>query len=249
MSKLGIIKCGLETLCTWLLLLLFPFPMNIRFRFLIVWVLMQFIAGRYRHKALLVWDELKFLLVSYICGYIASLMMFSYGHGFPWHDVFYLTLFYAIDFIVVVILNRYAHLWFWNHVKHNVLIIGTGPEARQLYSVCRRNRFSLMDPLAFVDCSSDPSLHVVQETEEKLPRKVYPWQKLEKAVTDHNIDTILIAIPNLGKSDMKRIFSKAYDLVPNVNFMPRIDGEINFASQINDFDGSLLIATSRTRNP
>jgi undecaprenyl-phosphate galactose phosphotransferase len=74
MSKLGIIKCGLETLCTWLLLLLFPFPMNIRFRFLIVWVLMQFIAGRYRHKALLVWDELKFLLVSYICGYIASLM-------------------------------------------------------------------------------------------------------------------------------------------------------------------------------
>lgn len=249
MSKLGIIKCGLETLCTWLLLLLFPFPMNIRFRFLIVWVLMQFIAGRYRHKALLVWDELKFLLVSYIYGYIASLMMFSYGHGFPWHDVFYLTLFYAIDFIVVVILNRYAHLWFWKHVKHNVLIVGTGPEARQLYSVCRRNRFSLMDPLGFVDCSSDPSLHVVQETEEKLPRKVYPWQKLEKAVADHDIDTILIAIPDLGKSDMKRIFGKAYDLVPNVNFMPRIDGEINFASQINDFDGSLLIATSRTRDP
>ena len=80
MSKLGIIKCGLETLCTWLLLLLFPFPMNIRFRFLIVWVLMQFIAGRYRHKALLVWDELKFLLVSYIfwfCTYVFSLSVYA----------------------------------------------------------------------------------------------------------------------------------------------------------------------------
>lgn len=155
-----------------------------------------------------------------------------------------LTLFYALDFLMVVVINRYAHLWFWKHVKHNVLIVGTGPEARQLYSVCRRNRFSLMDPLGFVDSGAEG----MASPDEKLPRPVYPWKKLEKVVADKDIDTILIALPDLGKRDMKRIFNKAYDLVPNVNFMPRIDGEINFASQINDFDGSLLIATSRTRN-
>lgn len=244
MSRLGIIKCILETAATWILLQFFPFTMHIKLRFIVVWVLMQFIAGRYRHKALLVWDELKYLFVSFICGYIASLMMFSYGRGFPWHEVMPLTLFYALDFLMVVVINRYAHLWFWKHVKHNVLIVGTGPEARQLYSVCRRNRFSLMDPLGFVDSGAEG----MASPDEKLARPVYPWKKLEKVVADKDIDTILIALPDLGKRDMKRIFNKAYDLVPNVNFMPRIDGEINFASQINDFDGSLLIATSRTRN-
>ena len=59
MSRLGVIKCILETAVTWVLLQFFPFTMHIKLRFIVVWVLMQFIAGRYRHKALLIWDELK----------------------------------------------------------------------------------------------------------------------------------------------------------------------------------------------
>ena len=39
MSRLGVIKCILETAVTWVLLQFFPFTMHIKLRFIVVWVL------------------------------------------------------------------------------------------------------------------------------------------------------------------------------------------------------------------
>lgn len=244
MTRLGFIKMTLELLMTSVLILLIPATVGLRLRFIILWLVMQLWSGRYKHKALLFSDEMLLLVKSFGGFFLVSLLFLDYSNGFPWELCGSMFFFIALDLFGCLLINRWAHIWFWDNVKHNALIIGSGPTASQLFNVCKTNRFSLMDVKGFIDCNDDPFfLHNYEEIGEQ-ERPVWKFTNIERVIQDYQIDSVLIAVPEMGRTDMKHLYNRIANLVDNIQFLPRVDGQINFASKINDFDGLLMISTS-----
>lgn len=244
MTRLGIIKFIIELTLSSVLMAVLPLPGALKIKLIILWLIMQFWSGRYKHKALLFTDEMYLLIMSFCGFFIISLLLINTNSGILWDEVGWIAFFTCADLIASLYINRWAHIWFWNEVKHNALIIGAGPTATQLYNVCKTNRFSLMDVKGFINCNDDPFfLHNYQDiTLQELP--IWKVKDIEQIIKDKEIDAVLIAIPEMGRTDMNRLYGRIANLVDNIQFLPRVDGQINFASKINDFDGLLMISTS-----
>ncbi|WP_300970746.1 hypothetical protein, partial [Faecalibaculum rodentium] len=75
MTQLGFVKMTLELLLTSILMLLIPATEGLRLRFTILWVIMQFWSGRYKHKALLFSDEMLLLVKSFGGFFLISMLM------------------------------------------------------------------------------------------------------------------------------------------------------------------------------
>lgn len=245
MTKIGWIKFLMETALSAVLLSVIPLSVHVRVLLLIFWIIMQFMVGRYGQKVLLVWDELRLMLLSFSTTWIVGLLSLDWTTHIPKRGIFWVTVFVVLDLIGCLVITRYAHLWFWKKVKHNVLIIGQSKEAALLEDVCAHNRFSLLDVEGLIDVTTDPNFADV--VDERVPQKkpVWPLSEMEQIAREKHIDTILIAIPRLSRQNFRDLYKRITPLVENIQYMPRAEGQINFASQINDFDGQLLISTSR----
>ncbi|WP_439710175.1 hypothetical protein, partial [Dubosiella newyorkensis] len=63
MTKFGLYKNIMELLMTAILVSVFPFTLGYKVKLVLLYVLMQNMAGRYRGRALLIWDELKLMTI------------------------------------------------------------------------------------------------------------------------------------------------------------------------------------------
>lgn len=243
MTRLGWIKLILEALVSALLLWIFPFPIDLKIKFLIVFVLMQLLCGRYRHKAFLIWDEARYLVQAYAGIFFTSLLLLPY-RPFSWQLFWLLVLYVLIDFVFVILINRYAHLWFWKDVSQKVLIIGTGETAAQVFDVCAHNRFSLLDVQGFVNVKGTDLDSTPDEPVCVKDRPIYPYKDLDRVLADKRIDTVLIALPGLKEKQMAKLDTQLKKQVEQIKYLPLVDDLLNFNSQINDFDGLLMVSTS-----
>lgn len=248
MTKFGFYKFILELIMTSVLVAFFPFLPILKIKLVILYVIVQFLVSRYGEQPLTIWNVFKPMLISY-CGYfICSLLLMRTGlgdHDIHWRLIGCLVLFNFCHLILNLIITRYTHLVFWNQLKHNVLIIGIGQTAANLESVCLKNRFSLLNVVGCIDCSDDPHLsHIHQEKSPEIKRPVYSYSQIDSLIEQKKIDTVLIAVPELSRQDLKRIKDKIVDKVVNIKYLPHIDGLVTFDTKIDDFDGMLMISTS-----
>lgn len=248
MTKFGFYKFILELIMTSILVTFFPFLPILKIKLVILYVIVQFLVGRYNHQSLTIWNEFKPMLISYVGYFICSLLLMRTGlgdHNIHWGLIGCLVLYNVCHLILSLVITRYTHLIFWNSLKHNVLIIGIGPTAAALENVCRQNRFSLLNVVGMIDCNNDPYLSKIrQEKSPDIKHPVYPYAQLEELIKKENVDTVLIAIPQLSRHDLKKIKEKILDKVVNIKYLPHIDGLVTFDTKIDDFDGMLMISTS-----
>jgi undecaprenyl-phosphate galactose phosphotransferase len=243
MTKLGLLKCLLELTFTCLVACLLPFSPAYTMRLIITWLIMQLFVGRFRGKALLVWDEIRMMLTAYAGTFIIACLFLPFP-PFRWETFLYLILFLVVDFLFGLLVNQHTHHILWKNVCHKALIVGQGSVAAQLYNVCRTNRFSLMAVQGFIDLNDSDFVTVSQEPVE-LPKPVWKLSQLEEIIETNEIDTILFAAPEMGRKDMKKIVDRIADKVKIIKYLPHIEGPITFDSKIDDFDGLLMISTAK----
>ena len=72
------------------------------------------------------------------------------------------------------------------------MIIGIGHTAQALYTVCKGNRYALMDPICFIDCNESEYLEVNQEyvVNEK---PIYKVKDVEDIINKEKIDNCSIS--------------------------------------------------------
>lgn len=245
MTKFGIYKCLIELLMTSVLVSVFPFPNQLKVKLIILYVLMQFMAGRYKGKSLLIWNELKTMFLGYIGYFLSGLLLLNYNK-FPWKTFWAFLIYIIIHSLLNLVISRYTHVLLWDKVKQNILIIGVDENAQQLYDVCKTNRFSLHDVKAFINCNDDPFFHSVHQNVgvcNEIP--TYPLKDLEKIIRQDKIDTVLIAIPKMSRIDQKNLITRIENLVPNIKYLAMTESLITFDTKIDDFDGLLMISTSQ----
>ena len=243
MTKLGVYKNIIEGIMTIGLVFVFPFSFVFKIKLVLLYFIIMHLAGRDRGRAILIWDELKLLLLGYM-GYIgASLLLLDYD-PFSWGQFGWLVLYLLCHGFCNLLIARYTHVVFWDKLKKNVLIIGAGTTASQLYGTCRTNRYSLLNVKGFINCNDDPFFHHVDQTIVEQEKPIYPLKDLEKVIAEQDIETVLIAIPEMSCKDQRKLVERLINQVETIKYLPRMEGLVTFNTKIDDFDGQLMISTA-----
>lgn len=242
MTKIGVIELLLETVFVSLLVFVFPFSVELKVKLIVLYVFLQMLIGRYRGKSLLFYEEVKLLLISMI-GYLIGGFLIIPTRDLTLIRILYFIAICAVIFVFDLLSCRYSHILLRKYFKKNVVIVGIGHTAQALYNVCRGNRFSLMDVLCFISCNGSKYLkkdqeHVVNE------KPIYKVDDIETIIEQQNIDTVILAIPEMPNDELKCLIGRIQDKVKTVKYLPQVPNTINFDSKIEDFDGLLMISSA-----
>ena len=242
-KNISFISFLLELIFILFMTLLMRNSVDYSLRFVILYLMIQAMFGHYRVSTLLIWEEIELLIKSHLCFYFASLLLIDIGRYSIYLMVINLVI-TLLAFVYSVLINRAIRIVMRNSSKENVLIIGTGKEAAQLAHVCKTNRFSLMDVQGFInvnDVELFPNLH----QEVLVEGDIYPVKDLLKKISDLDIDTVIIAIPNVSRSQMNHFMNILYNQVEKIKYLSQTSSLITFDTKVEDFDGLLVVSTSR----
>lgn len=221
--------------------MLFPIRGVLVCKLAIVYIVVQFALGRYRDKSLLLWDEIRLLILSHTVFFVIGLLLFPINLA----NVLLFGLMTFIYFCFAVLCNRYTRIIFRKYFKKNTVIIGAGKTAKSLGTVCEGNRFALTDVKAYINCNNSNFFRDINQTIVLTGENVKPLSELEKIIEEENIELVFLAIPEMGKHDMKLIYRRIADKVKIIKFLPRVEGLITIDTKVEDYDGLLVTSTSR----
>ena len=117
----------------------------------ILYFLFLFIYGHYSLNTCLIWDEIKALVKSSFCFYIALLVLVPKSTGYERR--MHLTIMVASMFIICLLADRYIRIAFREQFARKTLVIGTGYEAARLGKISNNNRFALTQVEGYVDAN------------------------------------------------------------------------------------------------
>lgn len=249
MSKIGTLKITIEFIFYWVLINFLQEIHVLRFygeytiKLCALYFLMQLLIGRYQGKVLLMYDEIRLLILSHLGFFFGSFLIFPFS-SWTVRKIYGFLLLTLVLFLFAGCNSRYSHKIFRQRFKHNTLIVGTGHTAAQLAFVCRGNSYSLLDVQGYVSCKSY-GIHQEQVVSKK---QTIDLSDVDDFIRTHNIDTVLIAIPEINRKNLNRLFELFKGKVLNIKYLPQVTGLVTFDTKVEDFDGILMISNSRGVN-
>lgn len=230
---------GIETVFFYLLYFFMDLPLCFYVQLCLLWIIIMFVGGHYRIQSTLVWDEIRSDLKAFVYFVLISIV-FAYPK-----TNFYLRILGVGFFmsIFAIFINRMIRILFRQWLARKTLIIGTGAEAYRVGRIANNNRFALTNVLGFVKV--DESMD--NELKENLQYKIYDYYELNDLLDNNSIDQVIIALPGASQAEIDVITRQLFDKVQYVKVLPQLNFTMTFNSKIDDFDGELLISTSRGR--
>ena len=230
---------GIETVFFYLLYFFMDLPLCFYVQLCLLWIIILFVGGHYRIQSTLVWDEIRSDLKAFVYFVLISIV-FAYPK-----TNFYLRILGVGFFmsIFAIFINRMIRILFRQWLARKTLIIGTGAEAYRVGRIANNNRFALTNVLGFVKV--DESMD--NELKENLQYKIYDYYELNDLLDNNSIDQVIIALPGASQAEIDVITRQLFDKVQYVKVLPQLNFTMTFNSKIDDFDGELLISTSRGR--
>ena len=212
-------------------------------RYAFMYFMLGIIFGRFKCSTSLIWDEAKRVILSNVSFFLAtnvmnSLRMWSVPY-ILWNLLTTFVMMFAAMFF-----NRNYRIWFRDKLAQNVIIIGTGDDARDLEMVYGYNRFTLSKMKAIVDCNNSKRLTGISQPVHKFDKEIIPYDSLVEYLKSHDIDEVVIALPDASKDQMQVIYNDVNELVNVVKSMPKVNGMVTYQSEVEDFDGLILISSS-----
>ena len=212
-------------------------------RYAFMYFMLGIIFGRFKCSTSLIWDEAKRTILSNISFFLAtnvmnSLRMWSVPY-ILWNLVTSLFMTFA-----AMAINRTYRIWFRKWLAQNVIIIGTGEDARDLEMVYGYNRFALSRIVAIVDCNRSSRLKGIEQKVYPFDEDIIPYDSLKDYLRSHSVDEVVIALPDASKEQMQVIYNDVNEEVNVVKSMPKVNGMVTYQSVVEDFDGLILISSS-----
>lgn len=213
-----------------------------------LYIIFLFVMGHYNFKDSLVWDEIRKVFLATILYMITfSVIMPSTFEGVPRR---YLILISFIMFFVDILASRMLRAVFRNLLSKKTLVVGTSETAYRFAKIANNNHFAITEVVGFIDLNDDDHFDQHYEVAEELyynrdKHKVFNYKDFDDVVWENEIDQVVIGESDLSNHDLNMILNRSSQLVPSVKYMPEDYNLVNFSTEIQDFDGILLIATSK----
>ena len=193
-------------------------------------------------KTCLIWNEIKQLVKTSFCFFIALLVLVPKSYGYDRR--IHLTVMVVAMFIISLLASRFLRIAFREIFARKTLVIGTGYEAARLGKISNNNRFALTSVKGYVDVNNTNDLFGFKQENIIKYSKVYDYDNLNEAIKNNEIEQIIIALPEANQQVIDKVMSDIYGKVASVKYLPNVNGTMTFSSEVQDFDGQLLIATS-----
>lgn len=244
MSRIGTLKITIEFVFFMFIIQFSGYDLETCWKLCILYFLMQLLIGRYQGRVLLMYDEIRLIILSHIGFFIGSFLVFPIS---TWtiKKFFGFVLLTCVLFVFAGCNSRYSHKIFRKWFKHNTLIVGIGHTAEQLEYVCRGNGYSLLDVIGFVNCNKSNKVKYVQQKQIVDVNKTFDLDSICSVIKEKDINTVLIAIPELDSEDLNAIFEVFKNKVAVIKYLPQVNGLVTFDTNVEDFDGILMISNSR----
>ena len=207
-----------------------------------LYFLFLFIYGHYSLNTCLIWNEIQQLVKSSFCFYIALLVLVPQSTGYE--RKMHLTLMAISLFLISLLASRFLRIAFREQFARKTLVIGTGYEAARLGKISNNNRFALTNIMGYVDVNKTNELFRFEQENIIKHSPIYEYDKIDEAIENLGIEQIIIAIPEADQQVIDKVMSDIYGKVDSVKYLPDVNGTMTFSSEVQDFDGQLLIATS-----
>ena len=207
-----------------------------------LYFLFMFIYGHYSLKTCLIWNEIKQLVKTSFCFFIALLVLVPKSYGYDRR--IHLTVMVVAMFIISLLASRFLRIAFREIFARKTLVIGTGYEAARLGKISNNNRFALTSVKGYVDVNNTKDLFGFNQENIIKRSRVYDYDNLNEAIENNEIEQIIIALPEANQQVIDKVMSDIYGKVASVKYLPNVNGTMTFSSEVQDFDGQLLIATS-----
>lgn len=225
-----------EALFFYLLYFIMDLPLCLYIQLGLLWFIIMFVSQHYKIQSTLVWDEIRSDLKAFVY-YALIALVFVYPKTNFYFKMLGVGFFMSIFAIVV---NRMLRIILRSQLSRKTLIIGTGNEAYRVGRIANNNRFALTDVVGFVQVDESISDELKQDNR----YHVYCYYELNELLSG-NVDQVIIALPEASKEELDVITRQLFDRVQYIKVLPQLNFTMTFNSKIDDFDGELLISTSR----
>ncbi|MEE0778843.1 MAG: exopolysaccharide biosynthesis polyprenyl glycosylphosphotransferase [Massilimicrobiota sp.] len=213
-------------------------PLSLYIQLGVLWLIIMFVSKHYKIQSTLVWDEIRSDLKAFIY-FVLIAFVFVYPKTYFYWKILGVGFFMSI---FAIILNRMIRIVFRKQLSRKTLIIGTGSEAYRVGCIANNNRFALTEVLGFVKIDDS----IDEELKKDLRYPIYDYYELNELLDQH-VDQVIIALPEASKEEIDVITRHLFDRVRYIKILPQLNFTMTFNSRIDDFDGELLISTSRGR--
>lgn len=210
----------------------------------ILYFLFLFIYGHYSLSTCLIWDEIRALVKSSFCFYIALLVLVPRSTGYDRR--MHLTIMVGAMFFICLLADRYIRIAFRDQFARKTLVIGTGYEAARLGKISNNNRFALTKVEGYVDANWTNQLYDFKQENIIKNSFLYSYEELDEAIEKLKIEQIIVALPEANEQVSDKVMSDIYGKVETIKYLPDVNGMMTFSSEVQDFDGQLLIATANS---
>lgn len=241
-KMMPIMLLTIEVIMYYFICLYFHMNLDLIIKSGILYFLFLFIYGHYSLNTNLIWDEIKALIKSSFCFYIALLVLVPRSTGYERR--MHLTIMVVAMLLICLLADRYLRIAFRDQFARRTLVIGTGYEAARLGKISNNNRFALTKVEGYVDANWTDKLYDFKQENVIKNSFLYSYEELDEAINTLKIEQIIVALPEANEQVIDKVMSDIYGKVETIKYLPDVNGTMTFSSQVQDFDGQLLISTA-----
>lgn len=231
---------SIEIVCFYFFTLVFDLSLDFCIKLLLIWLIIMFVFKHYKVQSTLVWDEILNNIKSFICFVLIGCVIYPNKECYS-----YIVCLGFFMFICAVFINRMIRILFRDFLARKTIIIGTGDEAYRIGKIANNNRFALTDVIGYF-YFNDNDLKDFQLKHGRV-FQLFNYNELDSVLEKNKVKQVIIALPDATKKQIDTISKDLFDKVEFIKILPQLNFTMTFNSRIDDFDGELLISTSRGR--
>lgn len=213
---------------------------------LILYFIFLYIYGHYAMKTCLIWEEIKRVFRGVLTYFLTMMVILPAEYGINTR-LYFLGL-ACVMLLVDMVVSRYLRSVIMREfVVKRTLVIGTQADAMRYVDIAKRNRFAMTDVKAMVTLRTLDEVKREQKQAKKQGIEIYEYKNLDHVIAQKRISQVVIIEPDLHKEKFDELMIDLNNKVDEIKFTPEVNGLITFSSEVQDFDGLLLISTAKDR--
>lgn len=223
---------------------LFNVPDRIVYNTFFIYLILNLTKNMYSFKTILIWEELRKQFrvhTEYLIVMLINDIAFWGVKYIPVHLIIGITFTFFNILIIKFIRRQFIEL-----LEKRLLIIGVGNTARELTKIIGENNFTMYNLRGYI--SANNLLGVHQEVCIDKDKILGTYEEIEQVISDKRINEVIIAMPLADNHQMLEIINKLDGKVRNIKFTPELNGVYTFNSEIEDYDGLMLVSTYNGMN-
>ena len=221
------------------------------YRYVLMFIVLSAALEGDHFSTVLIWQESKKIIVCNIVFFFVAIVMQPLK-TLTFEIVFQNAMLCFLLAIFTITTERTYRVVFYHYFAQNVLIIGTGEQAKQLVQTCQRNRFSLQHVIGVVSLNNSKTLKSIRggylQAEQEFTVPVFEFDDIGDVIKNSGINQVIIAIPDAPRDLVNLIYDVIYGLVPSIKSVPQTNSMVCYDSRIEDFDGNILISSATERS-